>query len=59
MKAENEEKGSLILKGLLGNLAYYNCMSTMRPKQPKRSIRTKGPEGRMQSDEAELAILGV
>ena len=33
----------------------YKCMNTLRPKQPKRSIHITGPEGRLQSDQAELA----
>ena len=32
----------------------YKCMNTLRPKQPKRSIHITGPEGRLQSDQAEL-----
>ena len=33
----------------------YKCMNTLRPKQPKRSIHITGPEGRLQSDQAEIA----
>ena len=33
------------------------CVNTMSPKQPRRSIRIKAPEGRLQSDDAELSIV--
>ena len=31
------------------------CMNTLCPKQPKRSIHITGPEGGLQSDQAEIA----
>ena len=33
----------------------YKYMNTLRPKHPKRSIHITGPEGRLQSDQTEIA----
>ena len=35
----------------------YKCMNILRPKQPKRTIHIKGKDGKMQSDQAEIASI--
>ena len=35
----------------------YKCMNTMRPKNPKRTVHIKSKDGRLQSNEGELATI--
>ena len=53
----NKQIGEAIAADRKGLTYLYKCMNTLRPKQPKRSIHIKSPEGKLQSNSEELGTI--